>query len=142
MITRRGRNRGGSTIRRFSRRAAAVVEMAVVAPLLVTILFGIIEYGWVFTIRQALTNAAREGARVAALPGSTDAEVQTRVNGYLAPLGVTTHTIELTRATEENPIEVVHVFVPYADVTLIGEFFGSTNFNLGSTCSMRKEGMD
>jgi hypothetical protein len=130
--------RGGDT----RRRAAAVVEMAVVAPLLLTVLFGIIEYGWVFSIRQALTNATREGARVAVLPGSTDEEIQTRINGYLAPLGVTTHTIELTRATPDEPVEVVHVSVPYADVTLIGEYFGSTSYNLGSTCSMRKEGLD
>lgn len=127
---------------RWSRRAAAVVEMAVVAPLLFTVLFGIIEYGWVFTIRQALTNSAREGARVAVLPGSTEEEIIARVNTYLAPLGVTTHTIDITRATAENPVERVHVFVPYADVTLIGEFFGSTSYNLGSTCSMRKEGLD
>ena len=125
-----------------TRRAAAVVEMAVVAPLLFAVLFGIIEYGWVFTIKQGLTNATREGARVAVLPGSTDAEILERVNNYLAPLGVTTHTIELTRATTETPVETVHVFVPYADVTLIGEFFGSTDYNLGSTCSMRKEGVD
>ena len=48
-------------------RGAAVVEFAVVLPLLLTILFGIIEYGWVFMVRQTLQTAAREGARVAVL---------------------------------------------------------------------------
>ena len=38
-------------------RAAAIVEFAVVLPLLLTILFGIIEYGWVFMVRQTLQTA-------------------------------------------------------------------------------------
>lgn len=124
------------------RRAGAAVEMAVVTPLLLTMLFGIIEYGWVFTVRQALVTAAREGARVAALPGSEDEEIIARVANYLNPYGITTQTTDLTRATPENPVEVVHVTVPYADVTLLGSYFGSTSFNLGATCSMRKEGLD
>lgn len=136
------------TIRRDARRrtrlhrAAVAVEMAVVTPILLTMLFGIIEYGWVFTLRQALVTSAREGARVAALPGSEDEEIIARVNDYLVPYGITTQNIELTRATSENPVETVHVTVPYADVTLLGSYFGSTSFNLGATCSMRKEGLE
>ncbi len=123
-------------------RAAAAVEMALVTPLLLTMLFGIIEYGWVFTVRQGLVTAAREGARTAALPGSTDDEIRARVNQYLSPLGLTTHTIELTHATDDSPVETVHVAIPYSDVTLIGSYFGSTDYNLGATSSMRKEGID
>lgn len=124
------------------RRAAAVVEMAVVTPLLLLLLFGIIEYGWIFTVRQGLVTAAREGARTAALPGSTEAEVAARINEFLAPLGITTYTYTLTRAGGGSDAEVVQVTVPYADVTLLGSWFGSTDFNLGATCSMRKEGLD
>jgi len=117
--------------------------MAVVLPLLLTILFGVIEFGWVYTVRQSLTNAAREGARTAALPGSTDADINARIAQYLQPLGLTSQvTINLTHATEEDPTETVHITVPYAAVTLIGSYFGSTDFNLGATCSMRKEGVD
>ncbi|HOO16799.1 MAG TPA: DUF4320 family protein [Phycisphaerae bacterium] len=124
------------------RWAAAAVEMAVVTPLLLTMLFGIIEYGWVFTVRQGLTTAAREGARVAALPGSTDADIRERVASFLNPLGVTTYNVNITHATPSDATETVQVTVPYADVTLIGSFFGSTDYDLGATCSMRKEGVD
>lgn len=124
------------------RRAAAAVEMAVVTPLLLTVLFGIIEYGWVFTVRQGLTTAAREGARVAALPGSSDDDIRTQVGHFLAPLGITTHNVQITHSTATDPTETVRVTVPYADVTLIGCFFGSTDYDLGATCSMRKEGVD
>jgi Flp pilus assembly protein TadG len=125
-----------------SRRAAVAVEMAIVTPLLLTLVFGIIEYGWVFTIKQALVHAAREGARTACLPGSTDNDINTRIATYLAPLGLTTYHVEFTHATEDQPTETVHVTIPYSDVTLVGCYFGNTNYDLGSTCSMRKEGVD
>ena len=124
------------------RWAGATVEMAVVTPLLLTMLFGIIEYGWVFTVKQALTTAAREGARTAALPGSTEDDITERVADFLTPLGMTTYDLDLTRSTPQDPTETVHVTIPYADVTLIGEFFGSTSYDLGARCSMRKEGVD
>lgn len=127
---------------RSKRRASAAVEMAVVLPVLLTILFGMIEYGWVFTVRQALVTASREGARTAALPGSTEDEVLTRVSDYMTPLGITSYTVDLTRAEPSSPVETVHVAVPYADVSLVGEYFGSTDYDLGATCSMRKEGID
>jgi Flp pilus assembly protein TadG len=44
-------------------RGAAAVEFALVLPVLLLILFGIIEYGWVFTAQIVLTNAVSEGAR-------------------------------------------------------------------------------
>ncbi len=116
------------------------MEMAIVMPLLLTMLFGIIEYGWMFNVRQGLSTAAREGARTATLPGSTEADVQARVNEYLAPLGITSASVTLTRATEGNPTETVSVIVPYADVTLVGDYFGTGRTEVGAKVSMRKEG--
>ncbi len=137
MIRRQGK-RGGA-----GRRGAAAVELAAVTPFLLMMLLGIIEFGWMFTVRQGLVTAAREGARVASLPGSTEAEVEERVRTYLNPLGLTSYLFELTRATPENgQAETVRVSVPYAQVTLIGGFFTNTEFNLEATCSMRKEAVD
>jgi Flp pilus assembly protein TadG len=127
---------------KMRRWGAAAVEMAVVTPFLLTMLFGIIEYGWVFTVRQCLTNAAREGARTAALPGSTDADVYNRSRAVLNPMGLRTAAINMTRSTPENPVETVRITIPYRDVTLIGAYFGSTDYNLAAECSMRKEGTD
>ncbi|MCG3127453.1 MAG: hypothetical protein CHACPFDD_02313 [Phycisphaerae bacterium] len=124
------------------RRGSATVEMAIVTPLLLTLVFGIIEYGWVFTVKQALANAAREGARTAVLRGAVDSDITARVASYLQPYGLTTYSLELTHSTAEDPTEKVHIKIPYEDVTLLGCFFGSTNFDLGASCSMRKEGAD
>ncbi|MFT4471609.1 TadE/TadG family type IV pilus assembly protein [Arthrobacter sulfonylureivorans] len=52
---------------RNSERGAAAVEMAIVLPLLVLILMGIMEFGRVFYVQISLSHAAREGARYAAI---------------------------------------------------------------------------
>jgi Flp pilus assembly protein TadG len=122
-------------------RGAVVVEMAVLAPLLLTIMLGIIEFGWVFMVRQTMTTAARGGARVATLQGTTETDIEDRVNDYMSPSGLSTYTITITRATEEDPTETVRIQIPYADVSLVGGYFGPTNFNLSATSSMRKEGV-
>ena len=124
-------------------RAAAVVEFAVVLPLLLTILFGIIEYGWVFMVRQTLQTAAREGCRLAVLQTSVApyTGVINRVNQVMAPTGLTTYQITMTHAAPTNPVEAVVVSIPYNDVSLLGGFFGTHDYDLEGSCSMRKEGM-
>lgn len=129
------------------RRAAAVVEMAIVAPVLMTMLFGIIEYGWVFMYKQSLTNAAREGCRVATMQGSTDSQITSAITNYMSGMGLksTDYTVSLTHYDPSNPNktnETVTVSVPYSKVSLLGGFFGSTNWSMGSTCTMRKEGLN
>ncbi len=123
-------------------RGAAVVEFAVVLPLLLTVLFGIIEYGWVFMVRQTLQTAAREGARIAVLQTTTTpyTNVLDRVSQVMGPTGLTTYTVTMTHATVTDPIETVEVEIPYDDVSLMGGFFGTHSYDLGGTCSMRKEG--
>ncbi|UVJ38524.1 TadE/TadG family type IV pilus assembly protein [Arthrobacter sp. CJ23] len=48
-------------------RGAVAVEMAILLPLLLLILIGIIEFGRVLNVQVSLTQAAREGARHAAI---------------------------------------------------------------------------
>ena len=121
-------------------RGAAVVEFAVVLPLLLTILFGIIEYGWVFMVRQTLQTSAREGARIAILQTSEEpyTAAHIRIAEVMKPTGLTTWTATV------DPVGVVmevKVIVPYDDVSLMGGFFGTHAYDLGGACSMRKEGM-
>ena len=53
--------------RRRTDDGAAAVEFALVLPLLVLLLFGIISYGVMLSFRQSLSQAAAEGARAAAV---------------------------------------------------------------------------
>ena len=124
-------------------RAAAIVEFAVVSPLLLTILFGIIEYGYIFMVRQTLTNAAREACRVAVLQTTTEpyTEVISRVDDIMAPTGLTSYSVAMTHWSAGDPTETVTVSIPYSDVSLLGNFFGQRSGTLVGTCSMRKEGV-
>jgi len=76
-------------IRRHRERGAALLEAAVTVPLILMISVGIFEFGRAYQTQQVLTNAAREGARLAVLEGPTDADVRTRVNTYLTGGGLT-----------------------------------------------------
>ena len=138
-IRKRRLGRPGST----RARAAAVVEFAVVLPLLLTILFGIIEYGWIFMARQTLQQAAREGCRVGILQASTSADVQTRVDQVLGAAGLTGYTYSYTPASPPGTVtETVTVSVPMEDISLTGGVFGlASGGTLVGTCSMRKEGV-
>ncbi len=110
-----------------------------VLPLLLTILLGIIEYGWVFMVRQTLQNAAREGCRLQVLQTSVEpyTNVHGRVAEVMAPTGVTSYATTLTHSGCE---ETVQITVPYCDISLVGGFFGTACYDLTGTCTMRKEG--
>lgn len=54
-------------MRKNSERGAAAVEFAIVLPVLLTLLLGIMEFGRAFNTQISLTNAAREGVRVMAI---------------------------------------------------------------------------
>ena len=71
------------TERQKNDRGAAMIEMALTLPLLLLLSVGVFEFGRAFQTWQVITNATREGARVASLPGTTDAAVSTRVQEYL-----------------------------------------------------------
>ena len=64
-------------------RGAALLEAAVTIPLILLISVAIFEFGRAYQTWQVLTNAAREGARVAVLAGTTDTQVSDAVRNYM-----------------------------------------------------------
>jgi Flp pilus assembly protein TadG len=65
-------------------KGAALLEAAITVPIILLISVGIFEFGRAYQTWQVLTNAAREGARIAVLTGTTDAAVTTRVRNYMS----------------------------------------------------------
>jgi Flp pilus assembly protein TadG len=86
-----------------SERGAAAVEFALILPLLVILVFGIVEFSIAYNHKQGLQAAAREGARLAALPQSTQSDVADRVRSALSGVFNTTEinaaTITVTPST-------------------------------------------
>jgi Flp pilus assembly protein TadG len=66
-----------------NQRGAALLETAITLPLVLLVSVSIFEFGRAYQTWQVLTNAAREGARVAILSESTDAKVSETVTDYL-----------------------------------------------------------
>lgn len=66
-------------------RGASLAEFALVLPVLLMILFGLIEFGVAFSRSQAIEAAAREGGRLASLSTSDHAAVSARVQQTLGP---------------------------------------------------------
>jgi Flp pilus assembly protein TadG len=79
----------------------AMVETVIVLPLLLMVLFAVVEFGIVFGRWQAISNAAREGARLAIVFQTScdeldvESRVTQRVEEYVAPLGLGPSEIEV-----------------------------------------------
>lgn len=82
------------TGQRALRRGTASVEMAMVTPFLVLALFGIIEFGMMFSNLMQLNNVTREGARVACV-GARPVEIFDRMDGALGRLNADALTVTL-----------------------------------------------
>jgi Flp pilus assembly protein TadG len=148
-LTLMAKSRHGSSLRyRRSRCGAVAAEAAIVLPIFILAIIGIIEFGRAIMVQQILTNAAREGARRAIVQGATNDEVTELVDNYLVStsLGAAGREIGILDENdgaidlEDHPshelIKVV-VTVPTDEVVPIRAWF--TDETMGAVCQMRKE---
>ena len=68
---------------RRSETGTALIEAAITLPLLLLMSVGVFEFGRAYQTWQVITNAAREGARIAVLPSATSGAVTQRVRDYM-----------------------------------------------------------
>jgi Flp pilus assembly protein TadG len=138
--TFRGRRHPATALRR---RGAAIVEFAVVAPIFFVLVLGIIEFGRMVMVQQIITNAAREGARIAVLSNATTSQVTTAVTNYLSAGGVTGATTTVnpdppSTATYGSSVTVT-VTVPFSSVSWTPSPFFLGQVSLNAQCVMRTE---
>lgn len=130
--------------KRPSRRGVAAVEFALVAPLFIAFILGIIEFGRMMMVQEILVNAASQGTRAAIMPGQTDAQVTTIVDNCLNGAGISGYnapTVSPTLASgpASGTALTMTVSVPCQSVSWLG---GSTWFNgqtLSASIVMTKE---
>ena len=121
-----------------SEEGAQLVEFALVLPLLLLLMLGIAEFGFMFQRYEVVTNAAREGARLAVLPGYGNTDVQARVAAYLYSGRVPTtgtnpavlvENVSIPVAGGRPPIGAKRVTVTYTYtyqfLNALAAFFGS-----------------
>lgn len=88
-------------MRNLNERGAVAAEFALLLPVLLTILFGTIEFGMIMYGREVVTNATREGARAGIVQGPpkrTAGEIITIANNYLTATGVNPADVTFTVA--------------------------------------------
>ena len=69
--------------RRGGQAGQSLVEFAIVLPALLALVVGIFEFGRSWNVYQVITNAAREGARLAVVPTSSEATVRSTIEDAL-----------------------------------------------------------
>ena len=137
-----------------SERGAELIELALVLPILLLVFAGIVDFGLLFQRFLTVSNAAREGARIAVLPGYTQTDVQNRVTQYvregtgdntLSPTAVLTPvTIDPPGPTPPFPAAQVTVTMTHTYLVLgpVSGLFGGGSFSsitLSARSTMRIE---
>jgi len=136
-------------------RGQALLETALILPLILLVSVSIFEFGRAYQTVQVLTNAAREGARVAILPNATQSDVQSRVTAYLQAgqlansnatvsvnqnvtmsIGATTAAASLV--TVNYPFSFM-VLNPVAKLVVNGSTLGGAPLTLTASAEMRNE---
>jgi Flp pilus assembly protein TadG len=140
---------------RTSENGSALLETAFILPIMLIISAGIFEFGRAYQTYEVVTNAAREGARVAILPNASTSDVNDRVNAYLnagslnsssatvsvnqsATVTVGSGTATASTVTVSYPFSFV-VLDPIARLINSGSNNFGSAFSLSSTAEMRNE---
>jgi Flp pilus assembly protein TadG len=122
-------------------RGAAAVEFALLLPLLALLVFGIVDFGRGLNAQITLTQAAREGARMAAL-GEPNANVVSGTQGAatgLSPVSVTVTSCPADAGAGVNAIvQVSYTFTFLTPVGSIAKIFGG---GFGSTMTLTAQGV-
>ena len=92
-------------------RGAAAVEFALVLPLLLLIIFAIVDFGRMLNAKITINEAAREGARAAALVGT--AEANARISAVTGGMGGVSASISGC-PSEPNPNANATVTITYS----------------------------
>jgi Flp pilus assembly protein TadG len=140
--------------RMMNERGAALLEAAITIPIILLISVGIFEFGRAFQTWQVLTNAAREGARIAVITGTTDEQIRTRVRDYLDGGGLplarsTSVVIDVDRAVPLGTSNASRIIINYPfDFMMLnpvvrlvtpGSDTGAGALPMGATALMRNE---
>lgn len=120
-----------------AQRGQSLVELALLVPVLILILIGIIDFGRVFNAYITITNAAREGARYGAMHPDDADGIKARVVNEATASGVNVEDVEVEfpNGTSEpgNPIRVK---VIYGFPLITAFLFGGGTITLQSAAEM------
>ena len=127
---------------RSSERGTALIEFALVLPMLIVLTFLVVDFGRAFMVKNMLTQAAREGARqMAVLDSEDDARTATKTVARAAGLDSSQVVVTVTpMGSDHNQVTVMAPFqwlypglLRYLGVT------SASSGTLTASCTMRSE---
>ncbi len=127
---------------RKGERGQTMVEFALVFPVFLLLLFGVLDFGRVVYAYNTISNAAREGARAAVILDNTPDQVKTTVVQKAVSLSLTTANVNVTSRAVGQPVTVTvdYRFTPI--VTAIVDAMGASGIDLHASSTMYVEGDD
>lgn len=129
--------------KRKTRRGAAVVEFALVVPVMLTLTFGLIEMSRISMYKEAVVQATREGARVGVRPTASAADVRARIDEEFEIMGITNASVTITPSTLEQAMPGddvrVRITIPISDVSVVPGFFSFEGMDIVAETVMRRE---
>ena len=135
-----------------SERAAAMVEFAIVLPILLLMVFGIVDFGRALYTLNNLTAAVREGARLASTrispdptTGSSMTAVSTAVTNYVVAFGGNAGAPTVSETFSGTPpnmqsITVQIVNYPFTPITPLTNLIGLGTIQMSPSATFRWEG--
>jgi Flp pilus assembly protein TadG len=132
-------------IRKSNRAGAAVVEFAIVGPLMVMLTMGMMEVGRAVMVKQVMINASREGARMAILPSTNSEDVIAQVQSQLAASSINGTTVtlnppSLANAAAGTPV-TVSISVNANQVSWVPNPAFTLNRTISAATTMRRESL-
>ena len=140
------------TRRRWWRGGSAVLDTALVLPILLSLAFGTVEYGHYFYWKHTLQGAAREGARAGITPSATNTDVTTAVTNAMTAAGISAskYTLQVRNAADSADLNVsgltsgtpilVKVYATWGSVGMRPLGLISSSKQVTGQTIMRKEG--
>ena len=130
--------------KRSSRRGAAAVEFALVAPIIFIMIFASIEFARAIMAIDGMEESVREGCRLSVLDDTTTQEIEDMVEQRMNLIGISSYTLTITpdppsTACQWDPVTVM-VSTPFSNVSLLPapRFIG--NITLNASCTLPREG--
>ncbi len=131
-----------------SHRGTAIVETALILPLLLLLTFGGIKYGWLFIKWQQTTNVARHAVRYAIRPTITSTQTVDLIDELMPKANMNTYTPLVSYGGDDYPIGkivgdtvTVQIDVPVASIDILKmPLLLPAPDNLTARMTMSKEG--
>ena len=127
-----------SSMRCSDGKGQDLVEFAIVLPVLLLMILGIIEFAIVIFSYDTIANAAREGARVGIIYSATEGDIRAAVLTRALALDLAAGDVTITRPDDFVRVEVNYDVKLMTDL-IIGAIGGNAEVPLHTTATMQRE---